>query len=364
MKLITLILSGLLVACSATVADEDVEVTTVATGLEHPWALAFLPGGDFLVTERQGRLKRLGPDGAVKAEIGGVPAVDAGGQGGLLDVVLHPDFADNRLVYLTWAGAGEQGNATHLGRGTLKDNRLEDFQVLFVATPYVKSNKHFGSRLVFDGEGHLFMTVGERGERDRSQDINDHNGSVLRLNEDGSIPEDNPFVGRDDAKAAIYSYGHRNPQGATQHPQTGALWIHEHGPRGGDEINLPEPGANFGWPKATRGKEYWGPEIAPDSRPGMVDAIHYWTPSIAPSGMTFYTHERFPQWQGNLFVGALAKTHLARLVLDGTTVVEEQQLLNDRGWRFRDVAQGPDGWLYALTDHGDGRLLRIGPKGG
>lgn len=363
MKLVLVVLTGLLVACSPTKAEEDVQLETVAEGLEHPWAVAFLPGGDFLVTERPGRIKRLGPDGKVKAEIAGVPDVDAGGQGGLLDLVLHPDFDNNRLVYLTWAGAGEGGNATHLGRGVLKDNRLEDFETLFVATPFVDSSKHFGSRIVFDGKGHVFVTVGERGERDRAQDLNDHNGSVLRLNEDGSIPGDNPFVDRDDAKAAIYSYGHRNPQGAALHPQTGELWIHEHGPRGGDEINLPVPGGNFGWPKATFGKEYYGPEIAPDSRPGMVDPTHQWTPSIAPSGMAFYDHERFPQWRGDLFVGALALTHLARVELDGTKVVREEKLLESKGWRFRDVARGPDGWLYALTDHDNGRLLRIGPKG-
>lgn len=359
MKFLLLVVVVWLGACAP--GEADVQVKTVAEGLEHPWALAFLPGGDFLVTERPGRIKRLGADGVLKAQIEGVPEVDAGGQGGLLDLVLHPDFEDNRRVYLTWSGAGEGGNATHLGSARLEDNRLQDLQVLFVATPFVDSRKHFGSRLVFDRDGYLFMTVGDRGERERAQDRNDHSGSVLRLNADGSIPGDNPFVGRDDAKAAIFSYGHRNPQGATLHPETGRLWIHEHGPRGGDEINLPEAGANFGWPEATLGREYYGPEIAPDSRPGMVDPIHHWTPSIAPSGMAFYHHERFPQWRGHLFVGALAKTHLARLELDGTRVVKEEKLLEAQGWRIRDVAQGPDGWLYLLTDHANGRLLRVGP---
>lgn len=350
-----------LVACSPLTADVSVE--TVAGGLNRPWAVAFLPDGGFLVTERPGALKRLDAEGRLRASIGGVPAVDARGQGGLLEVALHPDFENNRFVYLTWAGAGEGGNATHLGRGRLVDDILRDFRVLFVATPFVNSTKHFGSRLVFDGEGHLFMTLGERGERERAQDLGDHNGSLLRLTEDGGIPADNPFVGRDGALDAIFSYGHRNAQGAALHPRSGRLWIHEHGPRGGDEINIPAPGENFGWPKATFGREYWGPEIAPGHREGMVDPIHQWTPSIAPSGMAFYTHSRFPQWRGNLFVGALARTHLARLELDGQRVVREEKLLDDRGWRISDVRQGPDGYLYLLTDHRDGRLLRVSPAG-
>lgn len=352
-----------LVACGSGRADLRVE--TMAEGLDHPWALTFLPEGDILVTERSGALKRLSPEGETRAEIGGVPEVDARNQGGLLDVALHPDFADNRYVYLTWSGAGEGGNATHLGRGRLEDDKLREFETLFVATPLVDSTKHFGSRLSFDGEGHVFMTVGERGERDRAQDPDDHNGSVLRLNEDGSVPEDNPFVDRDDARDAIYSYGHRNPQGAARHPETGKLWIHEHGPRGGDEINIPEAGANFGWPEATYGREYHGPEIAPDEHgEGLVGPIHQWTPSIAPSGMAFYTADRFPEWQGDLFVGALAMTHLAHLELDGTEVVNERKHLDDKGWRIRAVRQGPDGYLYLLTDDDNGQLLRVSPGEG
>ncbi|WP_067561068.1 PQQ-dependent sugar dehydrogenase [Halofilum ochraceum] len=342
-------------------AAAEVHTETVADGLEHPWAMAFLPDGHVLVTERSGDLLRIDPENGERAAIEGVPAVDARNQGGLLDIQLHPDFAANRQVYLTWSGACGAGNATHLGRGRLAGDRLRDFETLFVATPCVDSTKHFGSRIVFDGDGHLFMTVGERGERDRSQDIGDHNGSVLRLLPDGGIPADNPFVDRDDAEAAIYSYGHRNPQGAVLHPDTGALWIHEHGPRGGDEINLPEPGANFGWPKTTYGKEYWGPEIGPDQLEGTVQPIHYWVPSIAPSGMDFYTGDRFPEWRGDLFIGALALTHLARLEMDGTEVVRETQLLDDRGWRIRDVRTGPDGYLYVLTDAANGRVVRVAP---
>jgi glucose/arabinose dehydrogenase len=287
--------------------------------------------------------------------------VYARGQGGLLDVALHPDFADNRWVYLTWAGRCDGGNATHLGRGRLQGDRLTDFETLFVADPCVASNIHFGSRLVFDGTGHLFMTVGDRGQRRRAQDLGDHNGAVLRLNDDGSIPADNPFVERADARDAIFSYGHRNPQGAVRHPQTGALWIHEHGPRGGDEINLPEPGADFGWPKTTYGREYHGPEIGPDRLPGTVQPIHYWVPSIAPSGMAFYTGDAFPRWRGDLFIGALALTHLAHLELEGTEVVSERRLLDDRGWRIRAVTTGPDGLLYLLTDADNGRLVRLRP---
>ena len=352
-----------LAACGGSSNSQaKLRVETLTEGLDHPWAMAFLPKGEILVTERSGALKRLSGQGEERTEIGGVPEVDARNQGGLLDVALHPDFADNRYVYLTWSGAGEGGNATHLGRGRLADNRLQDFETLFVATPYVKSTKHFGSRLTFDGNGHVFMTVGERGQRDRAQDLSDHNGSVLRLNTDGSIPDDNPFVDRDDARDAIYSYGHRNPQGAARHPETGRLWIHEHGPRGGDEINIPEAGANFGWPRATYGREYHGPEIAPDEHgEGLVGPIHQWTPSIAPSGMAFYTGDRFPEWQGDLFVGALALTHLAHLELDGTRVVNEQEHLKDRGWRIRAVRQGPDGYLYLLTDHDNGRLVRVSP---
>lgn len=347
--------------CGATGTEAEVRVTTLADGLDHPWAMAFLPDGDMLVTERSGALLRLDPESGERTALAGVPEVDGRNQGGLLDVALHPDFGDNRLVYLTWSGAGDGGNATHLGRGRLEDGRLADFETLFVATPFVASTKHFGSRIVFDGAGYLWMTVGERGERDRAQDLGDHNGSVLRLLPDGSVPADNPFVDRADARDAIFSYGHRNPQGMAVHPDSGEVWIHEHGPRGGDEINIPEAGANFGWPKQTYGREYYGPEIAPNEVPGIAGPIHHWTPSIAPSGMAFYTGERFPQWRGDLFVGALALTHLARLELDGVEVVNETRLLDDRGWRIRAVVQGPDEALYVLTDHDNGRLLRVTP---
>lgn len=343
-------------------AQHEFRVEVLMEGLRHPWGLAFLPDGRMLVTERSGTLNLVDPDGSTRQRVEGVPPVDARNQGGLLDVALHPDFADNRFVYLTWSGAGEGGNATHLGRGRLEGTRLADFQVLFVATPFVDSTKHFGSRLVFDGNGHLFMTVGERGERSRAQDLTDHNGSVLRLQPDGGIPPDNPFVSRRDARDAIWSYGHRNPQGAALHPETGRLWIHEHGPRGGDEVNIPRPGENYGWPVITYGREYYGPEIGPDAKPGLKQPVHQWTPSIAPSGMAFYTGDAFPRWRGDLFVGALKFRMLVRLELEGDRVVGETRLLEDAGWRIRDVRQGPDGLLYLLTDSSHGKLVRLAPR--
>lgn len=336
-------------------------VATVVEGLDHPWALTFLPGGDLLVTERRGQLWRIDPASGAQVAIEGIPTVAHRNQGGLLDVAIHPDFADNRWVYLTWAGRCDGGNATHLGRGRLEDEHLVDFETLFVATPCVDSGVHFGSRLAFDPKGYLFMTVGERGERQRAQDLGDHNGSVLRLHDDGRIPADNPFVDRPDARPAIYSYGHRNPQGMAVHPRTGRVWIHEHGPRGGDEINLPVAGGNFGWPIQTYGREYFGPEIAPDEVEGVIGPIHQWTPSIAPSGMAFHDHPGQPDWQGDLFVGALAHRHLAHLELEGEAVVKESRWLAEREWRIRDVEVGPDGALWVITDHGDGRLLRLTP---
>ncbi len=359
------------VACSASSegptapqvpAQHEFRVEVLMEGLAHPWGLAFLPDGRMLVTERSGTLYLVNPDGWTRQRVEGVPPVDARNQGGLLDVALHPDFADNRLVYLTWSGAGEGGNATHLGRGRLDGDRFTDFQVLFVATPLADSTKHFGSRLVFDGEGHLFMTVGDRGQRSRAQDLTDHNGSVLRLQPDGGVPSDNPFVGRRDAREAIWSYGHRNPQGAALHPDSGRLWIHEHGPRGGDEVNIPRPGDNYGWPVITYGREYYGPEIGPDAKPGLRQPVHQWTPSIAPSGMAFYTGDAFPRWRGDLFVGALKFRMLVRLELEGDRVVGETRLLEDAGWRIRDVRQGPDGLLYLLTDSSHGKLVRLAPR--
>jgi aldose sugar dehydrogenase len=338
----------------------------VTDGLEHPWGLAFLPDGNALVTERPGRLSRVDLATGRRVALAGVPEVSAVGQGGMLDVALHPDFAENRLVYLTWAGPADagSGHATHLGRGRLDGDRLEDFEVLHVATPFLGSGQHFGSRIVFDDAGHVYFTVGDRGDRDRAQDRSEHMGSLLRLTSDGAIPADNPFVGEADALPAIYSFGHRNPQGLTVHPETRRLWLHEHGPRGGDEINLPVAGGNFGWPLTSYGTEYGtrraiGPD--PHEHAGTVPPIHHWEDSFAPSGMVFYDADAFPGWRGDLFMGSLVRQFLARLTVDGETIVGEERLLEGLGWRIRDVRVGPEGHLFVLVDARDAPMVRLVP---
>jgi aldose sugar dehydrogenase len=340
-------------------------VAPVATGLEHPWGMAFLPGEDVLITERAGRL-RIVRDGALDPEpIAGVPPVYASGQGGLLDVALDPDFAANQVIYLSYAAEGDGGNSTRVARARLRDGRLEDLEVIFMAEPLVRSSKHFGSRFVFDRDGYLFFTIGERGQGDRAQDLGDHNGSVIRLHPDGSVPEDNPLVGVAAARAEIFSYGHRNAQGLAIHPETGIPWLHEHGARGGDEVNVVRPGVNYGWPVITYGIDYSGAPIGEGThKEGMAQPIHYWVPSIAPSGMAFYDGEAFPEWRGDLFVGALRSELLARLELDGERVVAEERLLEGALGRIRDVEVGPDGYLYLLTDESDGGLYRLEPAGG
>ncbi len=336
-------------------------VEIVAEGLAHPWGMAFLPNGELLVTEKAGRLLRIDAGNGRGTAIDGVPDVAASGQGGLLDVALHPDFASNRLVYLSYSEPRDDGTLTAVGRGRLENGRLSAFEVLFRGTPAVDASHHFGSRLVFDGDGHLFITSGERGQRDNVQQLDNYHGKVVRLTESGGIPEDNPFVADFGALAGIYSYGHRNPQGMAQHPETGAIWLNEHGPRGGDEVNIVRPGENYGWPEVTLGKEYYGPAIGVESRPDVVEPIYGWTPSIAPSGMAFYQGDMFPHWQGNLFVGSLKFTHLARLELDGGHVVAEERLLDDRGWRIRAVEAGPEGALYLLVDDDSAPLVRLVP---
>ncbi len=343
-----------------------ISVEVLNTKLNHPWSMVFLPNGDMLIAERPGQIQRLSPEGNAIATLRDLPDIDVGGQGGLFDLALHPQFSENQLIYLSWAGAAnrstnQRGNATHLGRARLDGNTLTSLETLFIATPYVESRKHFGGRIAFSPDGYLYLTVGERGQRQRAQNPNDHNGSVIRLLPDGKIPTDNPFAANKTGLPAIFSIGHRNPQGAAIHPVTGKLWIHEHGPRGGDEINIPIKGANFGWPRATFGREYAGPKIGPPHIDGLIDSIYHWTPSIAPSGMAFYTHTRFPQWKNALFVGALGQQHLVKLTLDGEKVVREEKLLQDQGLRIRDVRQGPDGYLYLLTDARNGKLLRIAP---
>lgn len=339
------------------------KIVTLAEGLDHPWGMTFLPDGGILVTERSGQLRHVKDGRLESAPIKGTPAVVARGQGGLLDVALHPGFAENGLVYLSYSGAGDGGAGTEVARGRLEGSELKDLEVIFRAQPKTNGTRHFGSRLVFANDGSLYISLGDRGSFMReSQNPGNHIGTVVRLNDDGSVPEDNPFVGEADKRPEIFSYGHRNVQGMTLHPETGAIWAHEHGPRGGDEVNLLKKGANFGWPAITYGIDYSGAIISDKTEaPGMEQPVVFWDPSIAPSGMAFYQGDKFPEWQGDLFVGALAHLHLRRLELDGDKVVAQESLLVDLGERVRDVRSGPDGYLYVLTDSSDGQILRLEP---
>lgn len=341
---------------------------TLAERLEFPWSIAFLPDGRMLVTERVGRLRVLRADGAVEAQpVGGTPRVAAVGQGGLFDVVLHPRFAENGWIYLSYAGEGPGGYGTEVVRGKLvRDARGEQFtgqQLVFRMAPKSGGGRHFGGRMVFDRQGLLYITLGDRGDQDRAQKPDDHAGSVIRLHDDGRVPADNPLLKRAGAKPEKFTLGNRNMQGAALHPQTGELWTHEHGPQGGDEVNVMRAGLNYGWPVITCGANYGtGTRIGEGTaKPGMVQPLHTWVPSIAPSGMAFYTGERFPRWRGDLFVGALAGQVLVRLRFDGERLVGEERLLRGMLGRIRDVRMGPDGLLYLLTDERAGRLVRLEP---
>ncbi|MGH6926230.1 MAG: PQQ-dependent sugar dehydrogenase [Propylenella sp.] len=371
---LTLAATAALLANCASALDEvreteqaSIRVQTIADGLDHPWGIVFLPDGSALVTERSGSLRRVSLDGALSDPVAGVPEVDARDQGGLLDVALDPGFADNRLVYLSFSEPGpDRTNSTAVARGALNADAtaLEGVEVIFSQQPKLPSTKHFGSRLVFDGEGHLFVTLGERSDerfRVQAQDLNSHLGKIVRINPDGSVPEDNPFVGQEGALPEIWSYGHRNIQAAAINPETGALWEIEHGPRGGDELNIPEPGKNYGWPEVSFGVNYSGSPVGTGQSdgPGFEDPIYQWTPVIAPSGMAFYTGDAFPEWKGDLFVGGLASTALVRLELNGNSVVHEERILDDAGRRIRDVVEGPEGALYLITDEDNGEVLRI-----
>lgn len=342
------------------------QVTVVVGGLDHPWSMAFLPGGGVLITERPGHLRLLRSPGGLSKPLAGVPKVAAQGQGGLLDVALSPDFARDRYVYLSYAESDGSRSGTAVGRGRLSADAgaLEDFQVLFRQAPKLSQGQHFGSRLVFDGKGHLFISLGENNQRPTAQDLDKLQGKVVRLAPDGSVPPDNPFVGKAGARPEIWSYGHRNPQGMALNPWTGALWEHEHGPRGGDEINLVQAGKNYGWPLATYGINYSGqpiPEAKGETLAGMEPPLYWWAKSPAISGMAFYDADRFPAWRRSLFIGALADQDLIRLTLDGDRVVAEERLLGERKARIRDVRQGPDGYVYVLTDASPGELLRLAP---
>jgi aldose sugar dehydrogenase len=353
---------AILAASAVTVASaQQVRTETVADGLDHPWAVAFVAPGRFLVTERAGRMRVVAP-GAPGAPLSGVPAVAAGGQGGLLDVVTDSAFASNRTIYFCYSEPGRGGNSTALARARLSEDerRLEDVRVIFSARPKVASSMHFGCRIVEARDGNLFLTLGERFRRmEDAQTLDTHHGKTVRVGKDGGVPRDNPFVGRDGALPEIWSYGHRNPQGATLAPD-GTFWLHEHGPQGGDEINLPRAGRNYGWPVITYGENYGGGRIGEGitQKAGLEQPLHYWVPSIAPSGMAFVTSNRYGDWKGDLFIGSLKFGYLARLEIADGKVAREEKLLQGIG-RVRDVRQGPDGFLYLLTDASDGKLLRV-----
>lgn len=354
-------------AFAQTVVDSEhyqLKLTPIATGLVYPWGMTFLPDGRLLMTERDGDLRVVRMDGAVSPAIAGVPEVAASGQGGLLDVALDPDFKTNRLIYLSYAEPGPGGAGTSVARGRLDIDTLslDTVEVIFQQSPKSGGGRHFGSRLVFANDGTLFITTGDRGERDRVQDFTINRGQIIRINPDGTIPSDNPFVGTSGYRPEVWSLGHRNPQGAALHPQTGRLWTVEHGARGGDEINIPEAGKNYGWPVISYGKHYTGGRIGIGTEaPGYEQPVYYWDPSIAPSGMSFYSGTVFPAWTGSVFVGALRSRFLSRLSLDGDRVIREEILLQELDERIRDVREGPDGYLYLLTDNDPGQLIRVEP---
>lgn len=340
-------------------------LVTVAVGLRHPWGMAFLPDGRMIVTEREGDIRIVSPNGDVSPPLNGAPDAYVSGQGGILDVALDPAYAANGLFYISFAEPGPGGAGTAVMRAKLDAPglRLTDSEVIFRQEPKTGGGRHFGSRLVFAPDGTLFITIGDRGERDRTQDLTINRGQVIRINPDGSIPSDNPFVGVPGRRPEVWSYGHRNPQGAALHPETGRVWTVEHGARGGDEINLPEAGRNYGWPIISYGQHYSGGKIGEGThKEGYEQPIYYWDPSIAPSGMAFYTGDAFPEWRGDIFVGSLKFGLLVRLDLDGTRVTGEERLLEKLGERVRDVRQGPDGMIYLLTDDYEGQVLRLEPR--
>lgn len=340
-----------------------VRVERLVAGLVNPWSVAFLPDGSALISERPGRLRRWSAQGGLSAPLRNVPDVVAEGQGGLLDLAISPSFVDDGLIFFSYAEAGEGNLAgTAVARGRLSGDQLIDVQVIFRQQPKVATRHHFGSRLVFDGDGNLFISLGERGQRIEAQNLASHLGKLIRIRADGSVPNDNPFVSKSDALPEIWSYGHRNMQGAAISPYSGRLWTAEHGPKGGDELNRPEAGKNYSWPIITHGIDYSGdeiPEAIGPAKDGMEQPHHYWPVSPAISGMAFYDNARFPAWQHSLFVGSLVQRGLIRLSLREEAVVAEERLLENLGWRIRDVRVGPDGALYVLTDEADGQLLRI-----
>ena len=364
---------GLVALGSAPVAAQtarssagELAVETIARGLDHPWAIAFLPDGRLLVTERPGRMRIVARDGKLSPALAGVPKVFASGQGGLHDVVLDRGYPQNQTIYFCYAEPVTGGARTTLASARLADQdnpRLDNVKVIFQQDGPPSNSRHFGCRIVQADDGNLFLSMGDHGNfPNEAQNLGNHIGKVVRIRPDGSVPPDNPFVGRQGAKPEIWSYGHRNSQGLARHPASGQIWEHEHGPRGGDEVNLIEKGKNYGWPVIGYGIDYSGAKIHESTKKeGMEQPLWHWVPSIAPSGMAFYTGDLFPAWRGNLFVGALAAQLLVRLELDGQKVVREERLLRDQNERIRDVRQGPDGALWLATDSSSGRILRVAP---
>lgn len=333
-------------------------VETLYSDFKNPWGMAWLPDGRLLVTERAGEILVFKDDKYTGEKLTGVPAVFAKGQGGLLDITLHPDYANNKWIYIAYSKAVEGGATTAITRFKLNGNQVTDLEEIFTAKPYIPANFHFGSRIVFDKDNFMFFSVGERGTQPKVQELNNDHGKIHRLHDDGQIPSDNPFVNQKDAKKSIWSYGHRNPQGMVYDKATGRLWAAEHGPKGGDELNLVEKGKNYGWPKTSYGINYDGTILTKDKElPGITNPTRYWVPSIAPCGITIVTSDKYPSWKGNILVTALAFKHIARVELNGKSYIKEEQLLQDMG-RFRDVEESPEGFIYAVTE-GPGLLVKI-----
>ncbi|WP_020407353.1 PQQ-dependent sugar dehydrogenase [Hahella ganghwensis] len=348
---------------TASVSYADLKVQPLLRSLDSPWGMAFLPDGEVLITMKEGALLRTDLQNKNPRWIEGLPDSSVKGQGGMLDVALHPNFETNHWIYLTFTRKVSGGYTTALARGVLKSNSLDKVVVLFTANAVNTGGRHFGSRLAFDNQGYLYMTVGDRGEREFAQDLLHHNGKVLRFHDDGRIPEDNPYVGRLDALQEIYTYGHRNPQGLVFDERSGRMWLHEHGPRGGDELNLLKSGANYGWPVVTYGREYSGFSITDKTEmPGVESPVFYWDPSIAPSGLTIYRGNLFSDWEGDLIVGALKYQLVTRVQMSGDIALGEERYLGSRNERIRDVDVGADGALYVLTDGNDAQLWRVLPE--
>ena len=337
------------------------KIDTIATDLNNPWGLTFLPNGDLLVTERDGEIRIVRNNVLLEQKINGVPEVYDRGQGGLFEIQLHPNYEDNGWLYIAYAAPKQGGGNTAIMRAKLEGFNLTNKEIIFQATPFASGGNHFGGRMEFDKEGYLYLSVGERGTRSNAQSLKNHSGKVFRMNDDGSAPVDNPFVNDQSAIPQIYTYGNRNPQGMAIHPESGEVWTHEHGPMGGDEINIIQAGANYGWPEVTYGKNYSGTKITDfTTKEGMEDPLHYWVPSIAPCGMTFISSDLYPAWKGNLLVGSLKFRYVARLELNGKQVTHEEKLLENLG-RVRAIAQGPNGHIYVSTES-PGMVVRVIPE--